>query len=355
MPRQLVITTDHEIFGNGAGDVRQHVVDPTESMCRIGERYDVPITIFFELEEYLAFEREAEGLRKDLGYDPAKLMHRQAADLAARGHDVQLHLHPQWHGASRENGHWKLNMNRLTVDALFDSAEETCEYLVKRKSELETISGKPVNTYRAGGFAAQPGQNLLKGLKQAGFVIESSVVKGLHRSVPHPLDFRKTPDAGLWKVSREVIEEDPSGNLWEIPIYSVMRRRLHQFTPQRILAKFSGNVPKEQQKTMVDQLQIGKNPFKIAAFLAQPVPIKLDYHNLSPKTLLRMIKQAPPPLSGNLDVVVAIGHSKEHIDDKRFETFVQMVAAEPDLQVVTFSQVAERLSKNAGTQNLNLA
>lgn len=343
MPRKIVITTDHEIFGNGAGDVRQHVVDPTESMCRIGERHDVPITIFFELEEYLAFEREVEGLNQELGYDPAKLMREQAADLAKRGHDFQLHLYPQWYGATRAGGEWQLDMSKLTVDSLFDSPDETSRYLAARKEALESISGQPVTAYRAGGFAAQPGKNLLEGLKKAGFVVESSVVKGLHRSVPHPLDFRQTPSAGAWRVSEEVTKEDPNGSLWEIPIHSVMRRRLHQLTPQRILAKFSKNVPKEQQKTMVDQLQVGKNPFKMAAFLAQPVPIKLDYHNLSPQTLLRMIKQAPPPLNGDPDVVVAIGHSKEHINDERFEAFVKLLAADPDLEAVTFTDVANML------------
>ena len=38
--RYLVLTNDYEIFGNGSGDVRQHVTEPTERMCRIAERFD---------------------------------------------------------------------------------------------------------------------------------------------------------------------------------------------------------------------------------------------------------------------------------------------------------------------------
>ena len=343
MPRKIVITTDHEIFGNGAGDVRQHVVDPTEAMCRIGERHGVPITIFFEMEEYLAFERYAVDLEGELGYDPAAAMRRQAADLAQRGHDLQLHLHPQWYGATRVGSKWQLNMEKLTVDALFESAEETCAYLAERKEALEELSGKPVTAYRAGGFAAQPGERLLPALARSGFVIESSVVRGLQSARPHPLDFRGAPEEPLWQIRDDVCQADESGALWEIPIHSVMRRRLHQLTPQRVLAKFSKNVPKEQQKTMVGQLQVGKNPLKVARFLVQPVPIKLDYHNLSPKALMRMIRSAPRPENGELDVLVLIGHSKEHISDERFETFCQMVAADPDLEAVTFSEVADLL------------
>ena len=38
--RQLLLTLDYEIFGNGSGDVRQHMVEPTERMARICERYE---------------------------------------------------------------------------------------------------------------------------------------------------------------------------------------------------------------------------------------------------------------------------------------------------------------------------
>lgn len=343
MPRKIVITTDHEIFGNGSGDVRQHVVRPTESMCQIGERYGVPVTVFFEMEEYLAFERNAAALERRLGYDPAAEMRTQAADLARRGHDFQLHLHPQWHGA-KWNGHrWELKMDKLTVDALFDSVEETTAFMRNRKEALEKISGKPVTVYRAGGFAAQPGQRLLAAMANSGFVVGSSVVKGMRHTLPQPLDFRDAPKAGMWRVRDEVCKEDRDGPLWEVPIHSVMRRRVHQLTPQRICAKFSKNVPKEQQQKMVSQLGVGKNPLNIARFLIEPVPIKLDYHNVPPRSLMKMIHASPPAREGELDVLVLIGHSKEHISDKRFEQFCKLVAADPDLEAVTFGEVAAML------------
>jgi hypothetical protein len=99
MPRHLVITVAYEVFGNGTGDVRQHVVEPMERMARVADEFGLPITIFFEAEEYLAFARHADVLKQALGYDPAQLMREQCVALARRGHDLQLHLHPQWAGA----------------------------------------------------------------------------------------------------------------------------------------------------------------------------------------------------------------------------------------------------------------
>lgn len=347
--RKIVVTTDHEIFGNGTGDVRQHVIEPTERMCRIGEKYGVPVTIFFEVEEFLSFREHATELKKVWGYDGAAEMEQQARELSERGHDIQLHIHPQWYEATRTGGEWQLQMENLTVDSLFAHGDEAVSYLAKRKAELEYISGKAVTCYRAGGFAAQPGQMLLRGLKENGFVLDSSVVKGLKRTKPCPLDFDNAPRGRMWKIFDDVIREDPEGGLWEVPIHSVMKRRYNQLTPERLIAKFSGNVPKAQQKAMVEQLGIGKNPVKIAKFLVQRVPIKMDYHNLTPKALRRMIHEAPAPRAGEPDVLVLIGHSKEHVDDAKFERFCQMVDAEPDVEAVTMNDVAEMLStkKNA--------
>ena len=83
--RRLVLSVDYEIYGNGSGDVRQHVVEPAHRMAAIAEKYGVPLVIFFELEECLAFERHAAALQRHLGCDPAALMRDQARDLVRRG------------------------------------------------------------------------------------------------------------------------------------------------------------------------------------------------------------------------------------------------------------------------------
>ena len=343
--RTLVLTVDYEIFGNGTGDVRQHVTEPTERMCRIAEKSGMPVTVFFEMEEYLLFQQHREALQRLLGYDPAAEMRRQAADLVRRGHDVQLHLHPQWFEAGFAAGEWQLRHDRLTVDALFDNQEETTAFIQARKEALEEISGQPVNCYRAGGFAAQPGGRLLQALADTGFVIESSVVKGMSRGKPHPLDYRGAP-AGrrLWKVSDEVAQEDRRGPLWEIPVHSVMGRRYHQLTFHRLMAKFSKHVPKERQYEMMDQLGVKKTIPGLLSFLRQPVPIKLDYHNLTPGALLRMIRRAPPPPPGDEDVLVLIGHTKEHVNDAAFEEFLRRVSMDDGLAVTSLGAIAAGLA-----------
>ncbi len=352
MTRYISITVDYEIFGNGLGDVRQHIVDPTERMARICEKYDAPLSVFFEAEEYLAFERYRDTLNSELGYDPAQLIASQTIDLARRGHDFQLHLHPEWYTTRYENGAWQLDFSKRTVDSLFDNEEDTSQFIAERKFTIEKLlqqagSKQNVCVYRAGAFCAQPGNLLLRALEKNGFVFDTSLVKDLYRFDKHvSLDFRGAPrHKRHWQVSNDVAVEDPKGTITEIPIYSQTGRRFQQITLSRLAAKFSKNIPKEQQQGMVGSLKMGKNPISIAKFLTSKFPIKLDYHNMSARQLIRWIKNAPPPTEGELDVIILIGHTKEHINDLAFEKFVRQAVQIPDVRVVSLSEIASLIKE----------
>jgi hypothetical protein len=349
--RYLILTLDYEIFGYGQGDVHENVVGPAARMAHLCEKFGVPMTIFLEVEEYLAFQRHGRELKDALGYDPAGLIREQLRTLVRSGHDIQLHIHPQWFGAHYQAGKWNLQWERSAVDDLFETQEEVTRYIGERKAVIdemvsELVPGRSVKVFRAGAFNAQPGQKLIKALETHGFVIDSSVVRGLHCYNPQQhLDYRQAPGAkGLWRISTDVATEDPAGRIWEIPIYSVMRRRFHQATARRLLAKFSKNVPRDQQKGLIAELGLRRNAWQFAKFLCQRAPVKLDYDNLSPAKLLQWIRSAPEPVDGELDVVVLIGHTKEHRNDRSFDRLLRIITKDPRLKVVTFDFIANALA-----------
>jgi hypothetical protein len=358
--RYVVLSVDYEIFGNGSGDVLQHVVQPTASMARICRDYGAPLTVFFEAEEYHSFVEYRQPLTQALGYDPAQKIADQVAALAAQGHDFQLHLHPEWVGARFENGRWLLHRDHRTVDDLFETQQETTCYLAARKRLLEDLMAagdvhRKVTAYRAGAFSAQPGKKLLAALAENGFLIDSSVVKGLYRDAAK-LDYRHAPSAkGPWRVKDEVSREDADGRVWEFPICSIMGRRFEQLTLSRLRAKFSKNVPKDRQMEIMSQLGINtRNPFALLRFLWQPVPIKLDFHNVSPAKLLRWIKSAPAPSAKNPDIVVLIGHTKEHIEDAAFAHLLRGLTSDASIKVVGFESVAKMVEALPGSAPIPL-
>lgn len=350
--RYLALTVDYEIFGNGTGDVRQHVTGPAEHMARTLERVGAPLTVFVEMEEQTAFEQHASALRAQLGYDPGALIRTQIADLAQRGHDFQLHLHPEWHRCAWSVAGWQLHRHTHTVDALYEDQGAITDYLRERKTRLEEYCGQRVTSYRCGAFAAQPGRKLLHALAENDFVIESSVVCGMRRDEPTvQLDYRNAPRAHRsWRVREDVAQPDATGAITEIPIHSVMGRRFHQLTGQRLRAKFSRNVPKQGQGEMLERFGLSKRrPWSFLKFLWQPVPLKLDFHNVTPRQLLRWIRSAPAPHPDDpLDVLVLIGHTKEHINPAAFEEFVRLVSADPELKIISLTRVAEMLRQSAG-------
>lgn len=347
--RFVVISVDYEIFGNGTGDVRQHILDPTERMANICEKHHVPLTVFFEAEEYVSFVSYAGALKQELGYDPAMAIRGQVIRLFEAGHDVQLHLHPEWHGARYEEGRWLLKPGQVTVDGLFESQEETTRYIAQRKGLIEEMAAaanrrRTVKAYRAGAFSAQPGAKLLRALAENGIMIDSSAVKGLCNP-RRGYDYSSAPSAkGPWRVRKDVAFEEDGGPVWEFPIYSIRGRRFRQLTPMRLLAKFSRNVPKNKQREMMNQLGVRpRNPFNFLGFLWQSVPIKADYHNVLPNTVARWIAAAPPAPAGSPDVVMLIGHTKEHRDDRSFRKLLELISQRRDWKVIALNDLAKML------------
>ncbi len=77
----LILTADYEIFGNGTGDVRCCVINPTNRLLNLCDRYGAKLTLFFEVCEYWAFRQaQTEGKLNHLDYNPAAEMARQAQD-----------------------------------------------------------------------------------------------------------------------------------------------------------------------------------------------------------------------------------------------------------------------------------
>lgn len=358
--RAISLTVDYEIFGDGTGDVREHMLAPTESMARICEKFHVPLTVYFEVEEYLAFEREREALKKRFGYDPAAEIRDQIVKLARRGHDIQLHLHPEWVGCRLINGEWQLRPEQRTVDSLFATQQETTRFIGERKAVIDELlreAGRPqrVTAYRAGAFCAQPGEKLLRALSHHGFVLDSSVVKGMHRRDEHvAYDFSTAPaEKRHWPVSDNVAIEDGSGAIVEVPIYSRMGRRYHQITPKRITAKFSKHVPKSKQRESLEKMKVSRNPLTFARFLLERFPTKLDFHNMTSGQMLRWIRNAPAAPARDLDVLILIGHSKEHRDDQDFERFLDGVSRDPALQVISLTELSQALLTRNGNERIH--
>jgi hypothetical protein len=145
-------------------------------------------------------------------------------------------------------------------------------------------------------------------------------------------------------MTDDVGQATPAGPLWEVPIHSEIWPRWRQVTWPRLRAKFSRHIPREQRQNTIERFANPRHPLEMWRSLWEPVPIKLDFHNLSPTELHGMVRRADWRSGyGPVDVLVLIGHTKEHTDDGVLEAFLAGVAAAPDLKVISFPELAEKI------------
>ena len=60
------MTLDYEVWGNGKGNVLSCMIDPTNRLLNIADRFKIKTTIFVDVCEYWAFKQSQDlGLFKD--------------------------------------------------------------------------------------------------------------------------------------------------------------------------------------------------------------------------------------------------------------------------------------------------
>ncbi len=175
----LALTDDWELRGNGTGDVREIQLRPLRRIVEIYKRHGARGTVNAEVMQQLTFRRlqDAHPELRELADEWDE--HLRAAHRA--GHDVQLHLHPQWAGARYDAGRWHLPGD---WSILKHDPEDAYRMLAEGKEYLENLL-RPVSpsyrcvSFRAGASAIAPSPFILSTLARLGLVFDMSIVGGM--------------------------------------------------------------------------------------------------------------------------------------------------------------------------------
>ena len=235
--KSLLFTLDYELYGNGSGDVFKHIIEPTEQLLTIADIWGVKYTFFFEIIEYWKLKEEW-NKGNSMGYteNPVAAMEKQIKDACRQGHDVQLHLHPQWVDAVYENDQWKMNLDEWRLGGYHRDGEYSLENLFCRgKQTLEELL-KPVNpnyqciAVRAGGYNIQPSEDIVKAMLATGIKVDSSIYPGgKENGVLSNYDYTAIdPALGYWQTGIRLEEQGVSG-IMELPIVAFPMIRLKKF------------------------------------------------------------------------------------------------------------------------------
>jgi len=356
-----VLSLDYEVFGNGSGDVRRDMVEPTQRLLALCNEYGAKLSIMLEVGAYWAMsEAERAGLL-DLGYSPTRQVEEQIRQAARDGHDVQLHLHPWWIGAGFAGGRWQLHPeyrqitdlphgvgsegDPLSILGVLYEGKRTLEDMVHPvRPEYECL------VYRAAMFWGQPSERLITGLKRVGLRADSSVVSGLYEASPVPTDYRNAPSsAGYWWTSAEDIGQSgrKGEHIIEFPIYSKTQTYLCNFKWTKLHASL--------KRSLVERVNVRGHGMMQARNSSRPLrqilkelgtvyAFKYDFCKLGAADMIRWLRRLirdDRRRGDQMDTpLVMLGHSKDFWNDRNLDRFLGYVKTACSTEVC-FSTLGE--------------
>ena len=234
--KTLLFTLDYELYGNGSGDVFKHIIEPTDKILGIVEKYNAKLTIFFEVIEYWKLKEEWESGNR-MGYDrnPIEAMERQLKRAFEYGHDIQLHLHPQWVDAFWTENGWKVNLEKWRLGDYEGTGENSLLCLLQRgKETIEKLLGNGYNceVLRAGGYNVQPSDELSSAMRLAGLRADSSIYPGgKENGFLSKYDYTGVKgDVGMWYCGNNLeTSSNIKSDLIELPIVAFPILRLQKY------------------------------------------------------------------------------------------------------------------------------
>lgn len=247
---KLLLSFDYEIFfGNHCGSVENCLINPTQRLLKLLNRYNYKMSLFVDAGFLLKLKHacaDSPILRPQ--YAAIK---EQLASLSAQGHDLQLHIHPHWQDSYYDGNGWVINSQRYRLHDF--SAEEINEIVSSYKQELASCSEQAVFAFRAGGWCLQPFLTIKQALQNNHIWLDSTVFSDGHSDDPTRwFNFKSSPKQAYWHFSDDPLQVDHDGYFTELPISATKTSPLF-FWKLAFLKKFAKKsfVPFGDGKAMV--------------------------------------------------------------------------------------------------------
>lgn len=328
----LILTFDYELFGDGSGDVFTHIIEPTNTILGLCQKQGIKTTIFFEVLEYIKLKEEWES-GNTMGYtkNPVKAIEQQIQQAAINGHDIQLHIHPQWHKAKYQNSKWHLDLsnwrlgdfkdeNNCSVKDLISDCKTTLEELIKPvKPDYKCIA------LRAGGYNIMPSSEVYKAMQQVGLKIDSSVYPGGYENGSlSRYDYRNVPlNLDYWWADEKDIRDatNTKKDILEIPIFAIQVPRW-----KRILTVLKIKSLLFRQKTAMSAVakekMSNKSLWQKIQFMLKKEASTWDVCMFSKSLHKKIFEYVEKNLANQHNSFVLIGHPKSLQNKKLFEDFI---------------------------------
>ncbi len=351
----LVFTNDWELYGDGSGDFFEIQAEPMKHIIDLFDKYNAKMTFFAEIAQQLSFRHNSKAYPKFAAI--CETWENMVKHAIERGHDIQLHLHPQWIDAKYIDNKWLLNMDKWSIAKL--NRTECSSFIMESKEYLENIGQQSTSEYRvigfrSGSYCTLPSQPLIDCLYSNGICYDTSVTKGWYHN--NLYDFRNAhSNVKPWYFSDNYNRSVPKehSKLMEFPIYSVKKSHsllLKKFSPKLYYQFFFGikNIKKEiawqVEKEKIKDIRYPKKNRKLRKGILTKLQlfkkailksdyIQLSYDDLPASVFVKEISKLAKLKGESYLPVVAIGHTKDIHNTDNLENILKQLNHFPENQV----------------------
>ena len=311
---EAIFTIDYEIYGNGEGSLRDLVYEPARELLDLLGKHGAQMVFFVEAAELEMLERA--GADSAIG-----LVKNQVRAAYDAGHEIALHLHPQWYNGRWDGGQWFLDYSEYNLCVL--PRERITEIVSRSINYLREMVGDSTFTplsFRAGNWLFQPTREAANVLLENGVRLDSSVFKGgvQHQ---HRLDYRPSCDNGpYWTFKDDVNRADPKGPMLEVPIYTEMVPFWMMLTGKRVQLHGKGARSARKSSQRIQRLR---------DLMRLRHPLKFDFCRMTLDELIGMTERViacDRKKPSSYLPMVAIGHTKDLEDFDTVDAFLKYLA-----------------------------
>jgi SAM-dependent methyltransferase len=325
-------------------DWDKDVLGPTARLLDVFDEVGATLTLFVEMGEHLWLREN----RPDL----AQRLEQQWREAVARGHDVQLHLHPNWLpelNPTERDGRWSWDMQRARAA---DYPGDLATAIQRCKNALEQAI-RPVDAdyeviaYRAGTYEAQPFDRLYDALTANGVWCDSSVLPGDSRP-DRQYDYAHAySDHQPWFAARydpQLKAPPAERGIVELPIFTPHRGQRWTFDNeegQRFAARLLDRLRTERHRPSSEALRLQS---KIRTVLNDAYVrlrrVRRSVNRLLPRRIAAFMTAYQRERLVGHRYFVLVSHTKTELDLDAIRAGLARLRQEPEVELVSISELA---------------
>jgi SAM-dependent methyltransferase len=326
-------------------DWEADVFRPTERLLEVFEEAGATLTIFAEMGEYLWLCENRP--------QTAHRMEAQWRELVQRGHDVQLHLHPNWlpdMNPEVVDGKWRWDMDRTrAADYPGDLTAAIARCRVALERAIRPVAPDyRVTSFRAGTYEAQPFDRLCDALVANRIEHDSSVVPGDNRPGRH-YDYRHAlSDHQPWFASRydpQLEAPRAERQIIELPVFTPEWGERWTFDNEQgalFARRLVKRLARARQRPSSEQLRrrSARRERLRTIYASMPPPTRLLLNRLIPRALAPYLSAADRDRVVGARYYVLVSHTKVKLDIDAISAGLKQLGAQ-GVELVSLSELAK--------------